>query len=396
MFTPFIKLLREYGVPANMSYVMEFHRGLEKGLADDLDELFLFARLCFVKRVEHMDPFERAFIYYFHGIDIPDVAEGDYELLNTKQFREWLREAVERGELKPVLDKLSPEDLMKKFWDTIREQLAAHHGGKKWVGTGGRSPFGHSGADRPQGIRVHGESRNRSALKVIGERRYTDYSGTNTLKADNIRQALASLKNLKPAGAYSELDIRDTIYETGRNGGEIELVFRRELRDKIQVALLMDNGGSSMLPFVEITRTLFLKARDRFTEFTPYYFHNTIYENIYRDASHRKPMSILKFLERSPETRVLFVGDATMAPEELLSPYGSQYFGMEDPEPSINWLHRIRERFRCCVWLNPIPRGDWSRVYGSYTLKKIAEVIHMEDLTLSGIKRAVDYMNRFG
>ena len=394
MFTKFLYLLRDYGVPAGMDNVMEFYTGMEAGLAGDLDELFVLARLCFVKRVEHMDPFERAFILYFYGIDIPPVAEGDYGLLQTRQFKDWLRQAVERGEIKPVSDNLSAEELIKKFWDTVREQLEAHHGGNKWVGTGGSSPFGHSGAPREDGgVRVHGESRNKSALKVIGERRYIDYSGDNTLKGSNLRQALNDLKHLKPSGSYTKLDIGETIYQTARNGGEIELIFKRELRDKIEVILLLDNGGSSMTPYIEVTRTLFYKLRDRFKNLTSYFFHNSIYESLYLDPARRKPISTWHLLEKSPETRVLIIGDASMAPDELMSPYGSIYMGGEDSEAGINWFLRIKERFPFTVWLNPIERNRWDGPYGAYTLKKLRDVFHMEDLTLRGIKGAVEYLN---
>ena len=391
MFTNFYYLLRDYGVPATMQSVLELHQGMDKGLASNLEELFILMRLCFVKRVEHMDSFERAFALYFYNIDIPAVAEDDPELLRTKQFREWLRDAIDRGDIKPVTDNLSTEEIMRRFWETLRQQMEAHHGGNRWVGTGGSSPFGHSGQPRP-GMRVMGKSMNRQAFKVIGERRYVDYSGRNTLKGSNIRQALGDLKHLKPAGARTGLDVDETVYRSGRNGGEIELVFRRELRDKIEVVLLLDNGGTSMTPFVEITTTLFAKARDRFRDLATYYFHNTIYEKVYRDPRHSRGLSTHTLLGRKPETRLIIVGDASMAPDELLSRFGNINYGSEDYETSMSWLQRLRERFAHSIWLNPIPRERWD--HGAWTLRKIREVFPMEDLTLEGVKRAVTYLNK--
>lgn len=395
MLTGFVQLLREYGLPVGMDGAMDLHRGLEQGMATDLDELFIFARLCLVKRVAHMDAFERAFAFYFYGVDIPNVSENDPSVVNTPQFREWLRQAIERGELQPISQNLTRQELMKMFWDRLREQMRAHHGGNKWIGTGGTSPFGHSGAAQEDGgIRVLGSSKNRSAVKVIGDRRYIDYSDDQALSGGNMRQALESLKHLRPAGAYNELDIDETIRSTAQNGGEIELVFRRELRDRIRVVLLMDNGGSSMTPFVDLCRLLFAKVRDRFRDFTPYYFHNTIYETVYADAARRKRVDFEKLMQLPPDTRILILGDASMAPDELLTAYGSLYYGEEDFEPSIRRLTRLRERFAHSAWINPIPKQWWTPPAGAYTLQKIREVFPMFDLTLGGIKKLVEELNR--
>ena len=163
-------------MPVSTTEALDFYKGLERGLAPDLDSLFLFARLSFVRRVEHMDAYERAFLFHFYGIDVPRVAEGDPELLNTPQFREWLKAAIRKRELPPqALWTMPPDDLMKRFWETLRKQMEAHRGGSRWIGTGGNSPFGHSG-NAKGGVRVGRAGRGRSALKVIGERRYVDYS----------------------------------------------------------------------------------------------------------------------------------------------------------------------------------------------------------------------------
>src|ERR1700709_1469533 len=192
----FILRLRDYGVPASLTDTLDFYRGMERGLAPDLDSLFLFARLCFVRRVEHMDAYERAFAFHFYGIDLPRVAEGDPELLDTPQFRRWLKEAIRKGELPPqALWTFPPGELMKRFWETVRQQMEEHHGGSRWVGTGGNSPFAASGNSKG-GVRVFGEGGKLSATKVIGERRHVDYSDTNTLSGGNLAHAPTSLKHL--------------------------------------------------------------------------------------------------------------------------------------------------------------------------------------------------------
>jgi uncharacterized protein with von Willebrand factor type A (vWA) domain len=390
----FILRLREYGVPVSLTDAIDFYKGMERGLAPDLDSLFLFARLSFVRRVEHMDAYERAFAFHFYGMDLPRVAEGDPELLDTPQFREWLKAAVRQGELPPhAMWTFPPDELMKRFWETMRKQTEAHQGGSRWIGTGGNSPFGHSG-NASGGVRVFGEGGKGSALKVIGERRYIEYSDDKSLSHANLSQALASLKSLKPAGPRDELDLDATIHESARNGGEIDLVFRRALLDRIEVILLIDNGGSSMIPHVALTRLLFAKVRDRFKRRDTYFFHNTIYGTVYKDAQRRLPLPVEKLLQRSPETRLLILGDASMAPEELLYPGGAITWGIHDAEPSLRWLERLRDRFRHSVWLNPIPKENWPEAYGRTTLKRIGEVFRMEDLNLSGIKRAVDWLNR--
>jgi uncharacterized protein with von Willebrand factor type A (vWA) domain len=391
--TGFLYCLRDYGVPVSTTDALDFYKGMEKGLAPDLESLFVFARLSFVRRVEHMDAFERAFLLHFYGIDVPRVAEGDPELLNTPQFREWLKNAIRNHELPPqALWTMSPDDLMKRFWETLKKQTEAHHGGSRWIGTGGNSPFGHSGNARG-GVRVGGPGGGKSALKVIGERRYVEYSETTALSGANVAQALATLKKMAPAGPRDQLDLDETISQSARNGGEIDLVFRRGLLDRIEVVLLIDNGGSSMLPFVELTRLLFAKVRNRFKRCDTYFFHNTVYGTVYKDFRRREALLTSQLLQRNPETRLLIVGDASMAPEELLWARGAISWGDEDGDPSLLWLQRLRDRFRHSVWLNPIPKDEWRGAYGGTTIRRIGEVFQMEDLTLGGIKKAVEHLN---
>lgn len=394
LFVDFLYLLREYGVPASPTDILELNAGLEKGLVESLDDLFVFARLVFVRRVEHMDAFERAFALYFFDLDIPPVEEGDLSLLRTKAFKDWLNKAIESGELpKRAKWDMTPEELMRKFWERLKEQTKEHHGGSKWIGTGGNSPFGHSG-NAEGGVRVGGTGRSGSALKVIGDRRYISYSDSNVLRSDNLRQALESMKHLKHVGAHTDLNLDETIRLTAKNGGEIDLVFERELRDKISVVLMIDNGGYSMTPYVELTRLLFGKLKERFKDIDTYFFHNTIYDKVWIDERRIRSFDVERLLQKRPDTRVVIVGDATMAPEELVSPYGSiSGFDLNDARPSAYWLRRIADRFEHSVWLNPIPRIRWGGNYGAMTLKAIREILHMEDMTLGGVKGMVEFLS---
>lgn len=394
-FLDFIYLLRDdYDITPGMKEVLDFFRGLEKGLVTNLDELFLFARLVFVKRPDHLDRFERAFSLFFYDIDLPRVGEGDPQLLQTKQFREWLEKAMRRGELpRGAMWNMSRDELMKKFWETVKKQMEAHHGGNRWVGTGGSSPFGHSGQAQ-KGVRVFGQGGNRSAMKVMGDRRYIDYDSSNTLKGENIRQVLGSMKNMVPVGAEDELDLDETIRLTCKNGGDIDLAFKRQKLDRIKLVLLIDNGGTSMMPHVNVTRLLFSKIQDRFKDCETFYFHNTIYDVVYKNSVRTKPFKLDDLLKYKEETRIFILGDASMAPEELMYSYGSVSFEKEDRIPSIDRLKALRKRFEYMVWLNPILKEDWEGSYGAWTLHKIREVLQMEDLTLRGIKSAVNYLRR--
>ncbi len=394
LFVDFLYLLREYDVPGSLKDLLELNLGIEKGLVNTIDDLFIFMRLTFVRRVEHMDAFERAFAFYFYDIDIPPVAEGDLSLLRTKAFRDWLNRAIENGEL-PARAKwdMTPEELMRKFWERLKEQTKEHHGGKKWIGTNGNSPFGNSG-NAEGGIRIGGGAGGGTALKVIGDRRYISYSDKTVLRSDNLRQALETMKHLKHVGADEDLNLPETIRTTCKNGGEIELVFERELRDKMKLVLLIDNGGYSMTPYVDLTRLLFSKMHERFDEIDTYYFHNCIYDRIWVDQRRIRSYDTDKLMQRRADTRVVILGDATMAPEELMSPFGSiTGFDLNDSRPAIHWLHKIERRFKYSCWLNPIPRDRWGGDYGAFTLKRIREVFHMEDLTLGGVKGMVEFLS---
>lgn len=390
MFTPFVYLLRDLGIPVSFQYVMEFCQALQKGLVTDLARLFLVSRLIFVKRVEHYDLFERAFAAYFLGqseaLDIP----AQDTVLGSKPFQEWLlRELSMENLTADVVHDMPLEELLQRFWSTVLAQKEEHHGGNRWVGTGGRSPWGHSGFSRG-GVRVYGASMHQSAMKVYGQRRYIDYAAESNLSAENIRQALSMLKRMVPVGPSTELNIDETIYRTCKNGGEIELIFDRELKDKIEVMLLLDNGGFSMDPYIGIVKLLFTKMRDHFRDVKFYYFHNCIYDGVYLDIYRNQFCPLKEIFQKDRNTRLFIVGDANMAPSEIFATYGAIDFTVNNRLPGIESLKSIAGAFPYSVWLNPIPKNYWQ--YQSITLQTIGEIFHMEDLTLNGLKNAVEYL----
>jgi uncharacterized protein with von Willebrand factor type A (vWA) domain len=392
----FFYQLKDYGVPISVKYILDFHEALNRGLGQGgLDQIYTLLRLICIKRLEHIDPFERAFAKYFLDLELPPPGVPiDLDLLlESKPFKEWLENYLEREglDIYDFYHHEKAEELLKRFLETIAAQTGQHHGGGRWIGTGGYSPFGHSGYAQ-RGFRIGGRSRNRSAIKVLGERRYANYSPKAELKAENIRQVLGSLKHLTPTGPKTELDLNETIRKTAKNAGEIELVFIPEVRDKIRVILLIDNGGYSMDRYVPLVQLVFNKMHDRFKDLNTYFFHNCIYSHVYLDSRRSKPIKTEKLLQESKNTRVFIIGDAAMAPEELLMNGGAISWRNYHPEPGIEWLKKIREQFPYSIWLNPIHHEQWDFAYGRFTINKVREVFHMEDLTLDGLKNAVEYL----
>jgi len=391
MFIPFFYLLRDRGVPVSLRYLLEFYQALEKGLAPDLDRLFILMRLIFVKKVEHFDHFEQAFAAYFFGAEGDGIQRFSQQAWEDKGFRRWLEEEIAKGSLPDdALERLSLPELLQRFWEVAMEQRGKHRGGHTWVGTGGTSAFGHSGGDR-EGIRVYGDSLHGSALKVIDSRRYVDYAADAPLRAENLRQVLAALKHMVPAGPPTELDVDETIDRCCRNGGEIELIFRKDLRDRIQVVVLLDNGGASMRPYVNLVKLVFDQMHDHFRDLDYYYFHNCIYGCVYSDPQRLTPYPIHHMLQRDPDTRVIIIGDANMAPAELMLSNGAIDYFSKVRVPGRDWLLQIRSHFKHSAWLNPISRSQWP--LESQTIRQIAEIFPMEDLTLAGIRQTVEWLN---
>ncbi len=387
----FVYHLRDAGIPVSVRYILEFYRALQQGLARDLDQLFLLARLVFVKRVEFYDVFEQAFASFFLGVGGTTPAVDWEELIAGKPFQEWLQDQLEQGLLTPeAIREFDTEELLARFWETVLDQKGDHHGGNRWVGTRGRSPYGHSGL-QAGGIRVYGQSLHGSAQKVIGDRRYINYSDQSNLSNENLRQVLTSMRSLRPLGPETELDIDETIATTARNGGEIELIFRRELRNRLKLFVMLDNGGYSMTPYIPLVKTVFTKLRDMFSDVTFFYFHNCIYGTVYRDPGRTVSVKWETLINENKSTRLILIGDANMAPAELMAAYGSIDMTHTVRKPGKEWLKELKAAFPVSVWLNPIRKTLWPGE--SSTIQQIGRIFRMEDLTLAGIKEAVSYLN---
>jgi hypothetical protein len=240
-------------------------------------------------------------------------------------------------------------------------------------------------------MRVHGKGLYGTAQKVIDKRNYINYSERSMLSAENLRQVLTSLKSLRPVGPPSELDVDETIAQTAKNGGEIELVFRRELRNRTQLVVLLDNGGYSMMPYIPLVRTIFNNIRGLFRDVKFYYYHNCIYGEVYQDPPRTQPLAWEKLLSEATHTRMILIGDANMAPAELMAAYGSLGVTSTERKPGWEWLQELKNAFPASIWLNPITKDRWG--FESPTIRHIQRIFQMEDLTLGGIKNAVQYLN---
>ncbi|MGM0454392.1 MAG: hypothetical protein ACQERN_14640, partial [Thermodesulfobacteriota bacterium] len=323
--------------------------------------------------------------------ELPDDAEGfELDEIARSLLDQWLTDpktvADALGVDEADLQQMSPEELIEYFKERLKEQTERHDGGNKWIGTGGTSPVGHSGY-HPGGMRIGGESRNKSAVKVANERRYKDYSRTGPLTQASMGEALKRLRNLVPAGPKDQVNVDESIYQTMKNGGEIEIVFDRRLKDRLKVILAIDNGGYSMDPYVSVVQTLFNYARSQFKELKTYFFHNTIYDTLWEDpARYRRPKPVSEFARMDPETRLILVGDASMAPYELMARDGSIYMQERSGQPSIERLQLLADTFPNNAWLNPVPARMWPY---TRTIHMIRQIFPMYELSIDGLEAAV-------
>jgi uncharacterized protein with von Willebrand factor type A (vWA) domain len=369
---------------------LTLQKALYNGMVAGLDDFYTCARAILVKSERYFDLYDQVFAHHFEGVPLPEDQGFEIDEIARGLLDEWLKNpkmvADALGIDEDKLNKMTPDELIEYFKERLRDQDGRHDGGGKWIGTGGYSPVGHSGY-HPGGMRVGGQSLNKSAVKVANERRYRDYSTAGPLTQANIGEALKRLRNLVPAGPKDQVNVDETIRETMRNAGEIELVFDRALKDRLKVILAIDNGGWSMDPHIDIVQTLFDYARAQFKEVKTYFFHNTIYDYVWEDpARYKKPKKIVEFTRNDPETRLIIVGDASMAPYELMAHDGSIHITERSGRPSIQQLRFLAETFPHCVWLNPVPESMWGY---THTIMTINTIFPMFELSLDGLEKAV-------
>ena len=325
MFINFFYLLRDYGVPVSITEWMTLMEALGRGMAgSSLMGFYYLARAVLVKSETHFDRYDLAFADYFTGIETP------VEL--TEKVLKWLEKALPPLRISPEERKQFQnwdlDELRRQLEERLREQKGEHHGGGNWIGTGGTSRFGHSGYN-PAGIRLGGESVNKSAVKVAAERNFRGFRTDETIGVRQFEVALRKLRQLssKVEGPKEELDIDETIKETGEKGGLLQLVWSRGRKNMVKVALIMDSGGS-MMPYLQICSQLFtaMNRSSHFKDLRFFFFHNCVYQHIYLDPSCqiRNAVKTEDFLHLlGPEYKVIFLGDASMAPSELMMAGGA-------------------------------------------------------------------------
>lgn len=393
MFIDFFYTLKNIGIPVSPTSFLTLHRALRTGLVNSLNDFYTASRSILVKSERYFDLYDQAFAHHFEGAELPDYSGVELDDIARAMLDQWLKDPRALAEALGIdeseLNRLTPEELIEYFKERLKEQTGEHHGGSRWIGTGGTSPVGHSGY-HPGGMRVGGVSRNKSAVKVALDRRYRDYSLSGPLTRPMVGEALKRLRNLVAVGPKDRVNIDETLYQTMKNGGEIEIVFERSLKDRLKVILAIDNGGYSMDPYISVVQTVFDYARSQFKDLKTYFFHNTVYSTLWEDSARfRKPKPIAEFAAADPHTRLFIVGDASMAPYELMVADGSIHIEERSGTPSIECLKFLADTFSHAVWLNPMPEDMWNY---TQTVKTIGQIFPMFELSIDGLEKAVHYL----
>lgn len=381
MFIDFFYILRNRKIPVSVTEWMTLVETLAKGYINNLDEFYFLARAILVKSETYYDHYDIAFQEYFAGIETPD------EIL--EKVLEWLNHPLEQlpftKEQVEMFNQMKFDELLRELEKRLKEQTEQHDGGGYWIGRGGFSPFGHSGY-HPAGIRIGGESRGRGAIQIAQERRFYNYRSDITLDVRQMKLALKGLRQLSRIGAEDELDLEKTIKATAQNAGDLEFIWGKSRKNAIKVLLLMDVGGS-MIPFAQMCSQLFTAAHSssHFKDFQYYYFHNCIYDNLYQDIEREDAISTDHLLETlESDYKVLIVGDARMAPYELMERWGAIHYYERNEIPGIIRLKRIAQHFTHAVWLNP----EEQRIWAHPTVHMIGKLFPMFPLTLEGLGEA--------
>jgi uncharacterized protein with von Willebrand factor type A (vWA) domain len=390
MLIDFFFALRNAKVPVSIKEFLTLLEALEKSvIAPSLDEFYYLARLVMVKDEAHFDKFDRAFGSYFKGIEaVFDTARGEIPL-------DWLIKRMEREltpEQKAALEKFGYDKLMDRLNELLKEQKERHEGGSKWIGTGGTSPFGHGGTN-PEGVRIGGAGRNRTAVKVWDQRSYKDYDDERELGTRNIKVALRRLRRFARTGAAEEFALDETVRATASNAGYLDIRMQPERKNRIKVVMLLDVGGT-MDDHIERTEELFSAAKSEFKNMEFYYFHNCVYDYLWKNnrRRHAERFDTWDVLRKYPaDTRLIFVGDATMSPYEVLAPGGSVEYNNE--EAGAEWLARFCKAFPKFAWLNPEPEHLWQYRQSIAVIRQIMNN-RMFPVTLEGLERAMRLLSK--
>ena len=391
MLIPFFQHLRAAKLPVSIKEFLTLLEALKAEVIEpSLDNFYFLARASLVKDERLFDKFDKAFGAYFHGIQTLPAIEVDLPL-------EWLKRQSQReftAEEKAAIEAMGGIDkLLERLKQLLDEQKDRHQGGNKWIGTNGTSPFGNGGFN-PEGIRIGGPSAgNRTAVKVWEQRMYRDYDDQVELGTRNIKIALRRLRKFAREGAEEELDLDDTIASTARNAGYLDIKMVPERHNTIKVLMLLDVGGT-MDDHIKQTEELFSAARSEFKNLEFFYFHNCVYDFVWKNNRRRHSERLMTWdliRKFNPDWRLIFVGDATMSPYEILQPGGSVEYNND--EPGAVWLQRLAERFPKFTWLNPEPEGVWEYRQSISVIRQILSQ-RMYPVTMSGLERAMRELSK--
>ena len=391
MLIDFFFSLRHAKLPVSVKEYLTMLEALRaQVIAPSIDEFYYLSRMTLVKDEKHFDKFDQTFGAYFKGVDSLIDWKSDIPL-------DWLQKTLERElspEEKAKIEAMGGLDkLMERLKQLLEEQKEKHEGGNKWIGTGGTSPFGHGGYN-PEGIRIGGPSKgNRTAIKVWEARSYKDYDDQVELGTRNIKVALRRLRRFAREGADTELDLDDTIHSTAANAGLLDIKLRPERHNKVKVLMLMDVGGS-MDDHIKRVEELFSATKTEFKHLEYYYFHNCLYDYVWKNNRRRHAEKIATWdliHKYTPDYKVIFVGDATMSPYEILQPGGSVEYN--NPEAGAVWLNRMIEQFPRFVWLNPEPEGLWQYRQSITVISQIMKN-RMYPVTLAGLEQAMKVLSK--
>ncbi len=403
MLIDFFYTLRAAKLPVSVKEYLTLLEALKEGVvgpkavADDeaatsgysIDDFYYLSRTTLVKDEKHYDKFDRAFAAYFKGVELLTDFTKDVPL-------EWLRKNLELNlspEEKAAIEKLGWDELMETLKKRFEEQKERHEGGAKWIGTGGTSPFGANGYN-PQGIRIgQDRSRNKSAVKVWDQRAYKDYDDTQELGTRNIKVALRRLRRFAREGHELELDLPDTIRATAENAGYLDIKMVPERHNNVKVLLLMDVGGT-MDEHIARVEELFSATKTEFKHLEFYYFHNCVYDFMWKNNRRRysekfPTWDIIR--KYNKDYKLVFVGDATMSPYEILQPGGSVEYNNE--EAGAEWLQRLTNAFPKFVWINPEPQGVWQYRQSISIMQQLMSN-RMYPLTIKGIEEAMRLLTK--
>ncbi|MFM7226925.1 MAG: vWA domain-containing protein [Betaproteobacteria bacterium] len=389
MLIDFFFTLKDARVPVSIKEFLMLIEALDKQvISSSIDDFYYLARTTLVKDEANFDKFDKAFGYYFHGTQtifdkVPDVP------------LDWLIKRLQREltpEQKAQIEKFGYDKLMDRLKELLEEQKGRHEGGNKWIGTGGTSPFGHSGVN-PEGIRIGGEGGNRSAVKVWDARAFRDYDSERELGTRNIKIALRRLRQFAREGLEEELALDDTIRATANNAGWLDLKMQPERKNKVKVLMLMDVGGT-MDDHIAQVEELFSAAKSEFKNMEFFYFHNCVYDQLWKNnrRRHAERFPSWDVIRKYPaDTKLIFVGDATMSPYEIVQPGGSVEYNNE--EAGAVWLQRFTHQFPKYIWLNPEPEGLWQYRQSIAIIRQLMSD-RMYPITMEGLDRAMQHLSK--